>query len=147
VIPAPRAFSRSRGLIAIITNDDLNGGTNFNANTMTANTLNSARGLATDAIQSDDTDNRRVRRRIPPDEVDMDLEDCINTVAQEFGHSFNLDDEYEEVAGDDADAFEGRDNVTTLQRAIDLPNWDFREGQGRFLAVLGGFYFASSRKR
>jgi hypothetical protein len=109
-------FRRSRGLIAIIVNEDLIGGTNFNANTMTANTLNNVRRMDT---ESDNTGNRRIRRRTMPDEFDMDLQDVVDTVAHEFGHSFNLGDEYEEFVLDDPDAFAGDDNVTTLS-AINL---------------------------
>lgn len=113
-MPDPSAspvFRRSRGLIAIISNDGLIGGTNFNANTMTALTLNS---LHRASNTSDDTGNRRIRRRTPPDEIDMDLQDVVDTIAHEFGHSFNLADEYEDFPRDEPDAFQEDDNVTTL---------------------------------
>ncbi|MFC3455957.1 hypothetical protein [Amycolatopsis speibonae] len=93
-------FRRSRGLIAMIVNDDLDGGTNFNAKTVTAQTVNSRIKLKFD-YQGPGTpghDELEMRRDSGP--VDADLDGVTDTIAHEFGHSFNLGDEYEERGGD-----------------------------------------------
>jgi hypothetical protein len=92
-----KTFKRSRGLVALITNDGLDGGTNFNALTVTANTLNQFTSLK---FQYTGSGTQKVMQRLPPDSIAAEVDDIINTVAHEFGHSFHLDDEYEEFVGD-----------------------------------------------
>lgn len=104
-------FKRSRGLVALITNDGLIGGTNFNALTITANTLNRATTLA---FEFAGAGAEKIMRRKPPDSIDDDVDDVINTVAHEFGHSFHLDDEYEDFAGDHSDSVGDYDNTCVL---------------------------------
>ena len=120
--PNGTTFKKSRGLIALITNDELIGGTNFNSSTITANTLGDRARLG---FQFTNSGLERIMRRTPPDSIDEDIDFIINTVAHEFGHSFNLADEYEVFPGDDPQAtigssidYEG-DNVTRLA-AINL---------------------------
>ena len=110
--PVGTTFKRSRGLIALITNDALIGGTNFNALTITANTL--ARSGRT-GFQYTNTGNERILRRDMPDSFNEDIDDIINTIAHEFGHSFNLGDEYEDFPGDQPDEYDGYDNIASLK--------------------------------
>lgn len=115
--PAGATFKPSRGFVAVITYDGLIGGSNICASTMTANTL-AREGQLT--FQYANAGNERVMRRTPPDEVSADVDEIINTVAHEFGHSFNLLDEYEDFPGNDPGASNqanvdfGGDNVTRM---------------------------------
>jgi hypothetical protein len=115
-------FKQSRGLIAMITNDDMNGGTNFNALTVTANTLNAHTRLDFE-YPGTNTATKKVMRRTPPAEVDEDLGDVIKTVAHEFGHSFHLGDEYETFPADKGDSNSGYDNIVALHDIFSDPNW------------------------
>jgi hypothetical protein len=113
-VPDPAKFTPSRGLVAIVCNDNVDGGTNINGLTMTAATLNVLEALP--AAYPNPAAPREFRRT-PPDPIVPNLHLLIDTVAHEFGHSFNLGDEYEEFdnddphAGDNTDLF---DNVTHL---------------------------------
>ena len=109
--PTGTVFKRSRGLVALITNDGLLGGTNFNALTITANTLNRGTSLT---FQYAGSGTQKVMRRTPPDSINDNVDDIINTVAHEFGHSFHLDDEYEEFVGDQPDDPGDYDNRCVL---------------------------------
>lgn len=115
-------FKPSRGLIAMITNDGMNGGTNFNALTVTANNLNSHTRLDFE-YPATNTATKKVMRRTPPADIAEDLGDVINTVAHEFGHSFNLGDEYETFAADKGDGYSGYDNIAALSDIFADPNW------------------------
>jgi len=95
--PAGAVFKRSRGLIALITNDAMDGGANINRLTITTTTLNSRTIVAFEYAGSG---TEKIMRRTPPDSTDESTDEIINTVAHEFGHSFHLDDEYEEFVGD-----------------------------------------------
>jgi hypothetical protein len=110
--PTNTTFKRSRGLIALITNDELHGGTNFNALTITANTL---AGKTLISFEYVNTGNERIMRRIIPDSISEDIDNVINTVTHEFGHSFNLDDEYEDFPGDQPNSYDGYDNIAALE--------------------------------
>jgi hypothetical protein len=101
--PSGAAFKPSLGLVAIITNDNLDGGSSFGDGTMTANTLAGRRRLE---FAYASAGNQRVMRRQVPDSISADVDDIINTVAHEFGHTFNLSDEYEEFPGNDPRAAE-----------------------------------------
>jgi hypothetical protein len=109
--PIGTTLKKSRGLVALITNDGLIGGTNFNASTITANTLASARMLN---FEYAGAGNGKIMRRKPADSIYEDIDDIINTIAHEFGHSFNLGDEYEDFPGDKPDLFSDQDNIATL---------------------------------
>jgi hypothetical protein len=107
-------FKPSRGLVALITYDGLDGGTNFNNLTITALTLQS--DLAVSFAYANTTDKREMRRT-PPPTLEPDFDGVTNTVAHEFGHSFNLDDEYETSRGDGTGADAGDsagDNIASL---------------------------------
>lgn len=91
-------FRRSRGLIGMAVYDDLEGGTNFNASTVTAQTVNKKYALKAVYGGADPLEKRRDLRK-----VDLDLTRFTDVVAHEFGHSFNLADEYEGPAADPAE--------------------------------------------
>jgi hypothetical protein len=131
--PSGRVFKRSLGLVAIIVNDGLDGGTNFG--TATANTLAK---LTQVSFSYFSTGNERPMRRTPPATIDEDIDEIINTVAHEFGHSFNLGDEYEEFPGNDPGAIEvnnldldwSPDNVARLSKVY-LTATTVTDAQGR----------------
>jgi hypothetical protein len=109
--PTGTSFKKSRGLVALISNDGLVGGANFNNLTITSNTLATHQRLA---FQYTNSGNERIMRRTPPDSIEENIDDIINTVAHEFGHSFNLDDEYENFPGDRPSQYDGHDNIAVL---------------------------------
>jgi hypothetical protein len=113
-------FKRSRGLIAMIVNDAMIGGANFNAKTVTANSLRRNSKLDFEYAASNTATKKVMQRRLSGG-IDPDLNDIINTVAHEFGHSFNLGDEYEEIRGDKPDAWDGFDNITSLNNVFSGP--------------------------
>ncbi|OUL32313.1 hypothetical protein BV375_09655 [Nostoc sp. 106C] len=104
-------FIKSRGLIAIITNDGMIGGTNFNQRTMTANSVDQGTALA---FQPQFTPTKKIMQRMP--NPGKNLSNIIDTIAHEFGHSFNLADEYEDFVGDQPDTYSDYDNATTLSQ-------------------------------
>ncbi|MFJ8438988.1 M64 family metallopeptidase [Kitasatospora griseola] len=114
--PDDQQFQPSRGLIALIANDEMDGGTNFNERTVTALTVSNVLGLP--YVYANATDKRELRRD-PPAGNPPNFEEIVHTVSHEFGHSFNLSDEYEEFRGDGGpdedrpDDMEG-DNVSRL---------------------------------
>jgi hypothetical protein len=110
--PTGTTFKKSRGLIALITNDGLIGGTNFNNLTITANTLASFLAVRFEYTNSG---NERIMRRTLSDSISEDIDDIINTIAHEFGHSFNLGDEYESFPGDRPSQYDGYDNIVALE--------------------------------
>ncbi|GAA2430346.1 hypothetical protein GCM10010191_49880 [Actinomadura vinacea] len=97
-VPEVTRFKPSRGLVAIIAYDDVIGGTSFDGHIATAQTLDKKRTL--EINYADLVDKREMRRRDPLAPVKPDLAKLVNTVAHEFGHSFNLGDEYEYFGGD-----------------------------------------------
>lgn len=99
-------LKRSRGLIAIIANENLTGGTNFSNGTMTANSRGNDRAVLFAYINQG---NERVMKRNLPPSIKQDTDKIIDTIAHEFGHSFNLGDEYEQFPGDDPNANQGKD--------------------------------------
>jgi hypothetical protein len=113
--PDDTAFKPSRGLVALICYDGVIGGTNLNNNTLTALTINLFNRLT--AEYANDQDKRELRRK-PPATVDPNFQHINDTIAHEFGHSFNLLDEYEEHDNDDTQAQSAADlqgdNVTRL---------------------------------
>lgn len=120
--PTGTTFKSSRGLVAVISQDDLIGGSNVCNFTMTANTL----ALSTNvAFEYANAGNERVMRRKLPDSIEPEMDNIIDTVAHEFGHSFNLLDEYEDFPGNDPNA--------TLQGNVDF--------DGDNVARLAAIYF------
>ncbi|MEV6974066.1 M64 family metallopeptidase [Kitasatospora sp. NPDC093806] len=95
--PVDGVFRPSRGLIALIAYDDLAGGTNLNVRTVTAQSVGVQTSLGYVYASAAD---RRHLRRATPDRIEVDHDDVVQTVAHEFGHSFNLGDEYEYFGGD-----------------------------------------------
>lgn len=129
-------FKPSRGLVAMIVNDGLIGGTNFNDGTITANTLASASALQFEYPASN-TATKKVMRRKPPNKIPENIDDIINTVAHEFGHSFNLGDEYEERRGDNPDAFDGYDNIASLSSIFhDFASREIEPGKVKWFDLL-----------
>ncbi len=106
-------FKPSRGLIAIIVKEGMDGGTSFNRNTMTAININSFNRLSFQYPNSNSA-TKKIMRRKPPDEIPMDVDGTINTVAHEFGHSFQLGDEYETNNGDRPNAPDSDDNIAAF---------------------------------
>lgn len=100
-LPDPTQFRPSRGLLGIIIKDSLFGGESIQNRTMLALTVNHL-----EAVRSQYTDPaaRRELTRILDDKTKVDYGELIDTVAHEFGHSFNLGDEYEFMPGDSPDA-------------------------------------------
>ncbi len=109
-VPTPGTFIQSRGMVSILVKDGILGGSNFNDNTITGLTIDKARRLGFEYDPGNPA-TRKVMRRKPPDGISLDLLDTINTVAHEFGHSFNLGDEYEGRSGDATAASAPYDNV------------------------------------
>jgi hypothetical protein len=113
--PTGLTFRRSRGFVAVIAHEGLHGGANLTNSTMTSTTLSSARHMRFAVVPSG---QERVMRRTPPDVIPTDVDEIINTVAHEFGHSFNLLDEYEDYGGPDGGADfhvdHAGDNITRL---------------------------------
>jgi hypothetical protein len=107
-VPDDTQFKPSRGLVAIITYDDIIGGNVVNNRTLTALTVNRKPSLTFDYADSATKLEMRRKPHIEgqPDELDLEAQtDMVaNTVAHEFGHVFNLGDEYEEIDGDDRNA-------------------------------------------
>jgi hypothetical protein len=94
--PTGASFKRSPGLVALITNESMLGGTNM-GHLITANTLNADSNLSFDFAS---TGTQNFMRRTPDDSIKSETGHIIDTVAHEFGHTFHLDDEYEDFAGD-----------------------------------------------
>ncbi|MEM9792385.1 MAG: M64 family metallopeptidase [Pseudomonadota bacterium] len=117
-VPDPLTFKRSRGLIAVILKDGVHAGTNLNALTITAQSIESATILGFEYPNSNPP-NKKIMRRTPPNPPEPIFLSIQNTVAHEFGHSFNLGDEYEQNEGDAPDSTERYDNITTFS-TIDL---------------------------
>ncbi|MGI3197920.1 hypothetical protein ACRJ4W_03055 [Streptomyces sp. GLT-R25] len=114
-MPDDTRFKPSRGLIVLIVNDNMLGGTNINAGTLTAVTVNNAGSLP--AGYADPANPEEMRRTPPPTAADTDR--IVNVTAHELGHSFNLGDEYEEIDGDNtadkADVDVADDNLTRFE--------------------------------
>nr|WP_243725555.1 M64 family metallopeptidase [Actinomadura rubrisoli] len=104
-------FQRSRGLVGLIVYDYLSGGTNMNGLTIAAQTVASKNRVVYEyGGPSDGIDPQRMFRKIPKFAEEPD--GLADTIAHEFGHSFNLGDEYEEFDGDAPEYDLPWDNVT-----------------------------------
>ncbi|RJQ81197.1 hypothetical protein D5S17_05490 [Pseudonocardiaceae bacterium YIM PH 21723] len=91
--PDDLAFKRSRGLVVIVGHEELDGGTSINAQTLTAQTLH----LYKNPFFTYDASRREMRRNLGT--INIDENEFVDTIAHELGHSFNLDDEYEDIRG------------------------------------------------
>jgi len=106
-VPDSRNFKKSRGFVALITYEGMIGGANFNDSSITGISLTKEISLS---FQFGHSGNEHIMRRTPPADIDENIDQIINTVAHEFGHSFNLGDEYESFPGDDPDAGTGTED-------------------------------------
>ncbi len=123
-VPTPGTFIQSRGLVSILMKDAVLGGANFNNNTITGLTLDAGKILGFE-YDSGNTATQKAMRRKPGSEPRLNLLDVINTVSHEFGHSFNLGDEYEGQDGDATASSAPYDNISafgTIQLNPALPN-------------------------
>lgn len=94
-------LKRSRGLIAMITYENMIGGANFNNLTITANSLRKDSSLSFAYLNQG---NERIMRRNVPPSIKPSTGEIIDTISHEFGHSFALGDENESFPGDDPSA-------------------------------------------
>ncbi|SMD26931.1 M64 family metallopeptidase [Kibdelosporangium aridum] len=103
-------FKRSRGLITVVAFDPFHGGTNINVQTIAAQTTGSDKSIRYEYTTDPDLDPAVMHRAIPGTSI-IDFTQVADTVAHEFGHSFNLGDEYEEAGktNDDPDAARAED--------------------------------------
>jgi len=114
-VPDPDHFKPSRGLVAVVVRDVLDGGTSILQDCMVLLTVND-RNIVHATYT--DTNARREIRRNPVDTPKTKVHELVDTLAHEFGHAFNLGDEYERIPGDgprSGDAGEVTDdNLTRL---------------------------------
>jgi predicted Zn-dependent protease with MMP-like domain len=116
-VPDPDHFKPSRGLVAVIVRDVLDGGTSILADSMVVLTLDNLHLVHTTYT---DTTARRQLTRDALTDLKPDVREVVDTLAHEFGHAFNLADEYEHNPGDDPQASDTDefvyDNLTSLGR-------------------------------
>jgi hypothetical protein len=125
-VPDPNStvLQKSRGLIALIAHDGLSAGTAFNAGTITALDLNDSTSLR---YEYHNTSTEKIMRRNPPENISVMYDDIVDTLTHEFGHSFNLNDEYENFIEDKWESLDFADNIASLY-TIKL-NDDFRDNR------------------
>ncbi|WP_405057098.1 M64 family metallopeptidase [Kribbella sp. NBC_01505] len=111
-IPDNANFKRSRGLVVIISFDDMIGGQNIENSSMVASTLDGHKTLTFQ--YGGPADPEEMRRDATS--IQVNSAHIADTVAHELGHSFNLGDEYEDTGGlgpgAEGTADLGYDNVT-----------------------------------
>ena len=107
-------FKPSRGLIAMIVNEQMDGGTSIGSGTLTANNLRSDISLKAE-FEANANADIKVLRRVVPNKIRENLAETINTIAHEFGHSFKLGDEYEEFIRDKPDRNDDQDNIASME--------------------------------
>lgn len=120
-VPNDNVFQRSRGHVVILVLDTHDMGQNINLHSMMALSALNAPTLAFERVGPG---NRQLRRK-PPDEIVPNVEEIINTVAHELGHSFNLDDEYELVDRADPLELNGSFPGTEDLKADNLTHFNF----------------------
>jgi hypothetical protein len=106
------AFKPSVGFIGVIVNDSISGGANLNDSTITTTSINKE---TTTAFQYVNNGTEKIFRRVPLNDIALEDDEVIDTIAHEFGHSFNLGDEYETSSGDNSAGYDGYDNIASLQ--------------------------------
>jgi hypothetical protein len=129
-------FKRSVGMIAVLVNDYMNGGTNMNSLTITAISLDKE---TTYKFKYHNNGIEKILRPDPPGDIDVDQDEINDTVAHEFGHSFNLGDEYETSSGDDAtesDIYDNLANLTSIQLTGQFANRKFDTAKVKWLELL-----------
>lgn len=128
-------FKPSRGLIAVIVNEPMDGNTSFNKNTITAIAVNNDRNLDVSYVANNNPDIKK-QRRIVPTNIEVDFTSVINTIAHEFGHAFRLRDEYElkvetrkfaenflDPNDGSANKFDKHDNIVSLEAIFHDANY------------------------
>ncbi|MEU4617033.1 hypothetical protein [Streptomyces umbrinus] len=122
-LPDATSVNQSRGLVAIVTYDEVDAGSAINNDTLTASTVASTPRVD---FTPDSVRPELFRRTPPPPPTAanptgiVELDAFINKAAHEFGHVFDLFDEYE-LAGFSDDPFEAlgageidADNLTSI---------------------------------
>jgi hypothetical protein len=127
------AFKRSRGLIAMICNEPMKGGA-APPKLLTAVAVGKNKAVESNLAAAGEIR----RRRRTEGNADIDLNTAVDMIAHEFGHSFNLGDEYERVfqpgnfrqvyfqpPPDDANEreFDNYDNIASLEVVALSPNF------------------------
>ena len=122
-VPDGVTLKPSVGLVAIVTYDEVNGGSAINANTLTASTVaeEAVVRFTPDGLHPELFRRNAPRPPTPANPtgiVKLDL--FINKAAHEFGHVFDLDDEYE-LFGSKEDPFDAlgardipADNISSI---------------------------------
>ena len=105
------SFKRSVGFVGIIVNDGIHGGGNLNGSTMTSTSIAKGKSLG---FQYVNTATEKILRRTPPMNIDDDIDEVVDVITHEFGHSFNLGDEYETYPNDDVIETDKYDNIAKL---------------------------------
>jgi hypothetical protein len=118
-IPDDTTYKPSRGLVAIISYEGLRAGENLNKFTLTATTVGNESTIDFSYDNSLPPGNtpppqgNPVLHRTPPAQPTADhpngavlFDHTVSTIAHEFGHSFNLGDEYEDFGSEQADPIE-----------------------------------------
>ncbi|MGW6979122.1 hypothetical protein ACWGE1_06680 [Streptomyces sp. NPDC054932] len=120
--PEEPGHRRSRGLIAIVAYEYSGRGVNTNRRSVTLNSFGDARRLAFryDTAGRDPKVMHRVIAAPDPDPAKVRLGVIVDMVSHEFGHTFNLGDEYEDFPEDGPGNDPGdeiQDNLTRLGHA------------------------------
>ncbi|QDQ09589.1 M64 family metallopeptidase [Streptomyces spectabilis] len=122
-VPDSSTVKQSKGLVSIISYDGVNGGSAINLDTLTSSTVANSAPVP---FTSDAARPELLRRTTPAPPSParplgvVDLDSFINKAAHEFGHVFDLEDEYEEfgLSDDSDDALGARDiptdNITSI---------------------------------
>jgi hypothetical protein len=100
-IPDDNHFKPSRGLVVLLTLDAMDGGTNNNNFTFTAQTLHDQEHLDADYVPDGVAEADRKIMRRSPGVFTPKYGMVTDTAAHELAHSFNLLDEYESTPNDD----------------------------------------------
>jgi len=113
----PTRQINSAGLVCIFLNGERVGGNTIRRGVVYV-TLGSAEGF-TFRVDTGDPDIRPLT--LTPPQIKTDLSALVDKFAHEFGHSFNLGDEYEEFKGPDPkERSENSDNLTSV-KVIEAP--------------------------
>lgn len=138
--PEGEGLRRSRALIAVVAYDYQGRPVNTNSRTLTLNTLEWAPKIFFQYDTTSDIDPAVMHRTVPaPDLGKFKPGHIVNVVAHEFGHTFNLGDEYEEFPDDGAGNEPGdllHDNLTRLGHArLHAERRDINLGRVKWLTL------------